>query len=67
MYFICSELLIVAQESSKYEKYAVFFFFFFFWGGGGGGGTASVFWLKDRKTLSAGYMCSCDKSEVEYI
>ena len=33
----------------------------------GGGGTASVFWLKDRKTLSAGYMCSCDKCEVEYI
>ena len=36
-------------------------------GGGGGGGTASVFWLKDRKTLSAGYMCSCDKCEDEYI
>ena len=26
---------------------------------GGGGVTGSVSWLKDRKTLSAGYICSC--------
>ena len=35
--------------------------------GGGGGYWFSFFGLiKDTKTLSAGYICSCGKCEVEY-